>query len=616
MFDFCDQKVKAEFKALYPRYLWAGLFMPMCAFSVSLLAIVLIRKAGPCISRVATFPTGDQNVLECSDIDAVGFILLFVTAPFGTGGPFSWVVLFAPYLISYPDVSTLRKRYNQILLAISVFLAIVMTLSVALVKNDFKSGMMGFKRIVLEGFLLIVVPLIYKRLMSDRERNIFLIRMEHAWTCCEETIMFRSFSKPDFFEISLFIFVALDLIVYFVGGVFHISITPILFLGFIPVIFFCWTERSLHFYKDQVYVYLLVIYPMIMMEVYFYVFEQQQTLMINGEVELQIAVVLGCNLFLLIVSRAIRRFAMCATENKRKVVLLMFPAKFIDHVFQYLILYSMRNMFSPTFWAASVIVLITNILDTSGLLGDLHETLIQRIRSAVTRRNIEEYPMGRPVYSEALDSSFGAQSMYSGSVENVVDSTAFTLDQIYQKCYIMLFLPTLMAFWLWVDVYIDGNTLEGQSACAYSCNFPIPVRGWEFIFYRAAVIFAQYVVVVIITMLIWRLKLKELMMKYPDLARILWPKNDEERAAAMPSTSGTTGPRTRDRRKIKEERAELDLRRILRVIYFVTLTKNLGLSLRHLVQQETRCNHDMHNCLCQLYCSTPVSRHKNKIESL
>jgi hypothetical protein len=157
-----------QFLDLYPRYLNAIIIMPFCAFVASFLALVIVRTAGPCLSWFVSLPSDSADPPECAEINPVGYFLAFFAVPLGNGGPFYWIFLFAPYLLAFPEVSTLRKRKNQVLLLGSILLSLLTRIAVAFTPNSLRMAVISIRRILLTSFNWIATPLIWRRDLSDR----------------------------------------------------------------------------------------------------------------------------------------------------------------------------------------------------------------------------------------------------------------------------------------------------------------------------------------------------------------------------------------------------------------------------------------------------------------
>jgi hypothetical protein len=113
----------------------------------------------------------------------------------------------------------------------------------------------------------------------------------------------------------------------------------------------------------------------------------------------------------------------------------------------------MRDVLSATFWTAWVVVLATNVLDTTGLLSDLYDSILVRFRA---RRLAPEFHVQRPNLdhlsnvgymsngqssSQLFNFSFASSNLQESfanasnrDVKNVFEDVFIALESIHQKC--------------------------------------------------------------------------------------------------------------------------------------------------------------------------------------
>lgn len=226
----------------------------------------------------------------------------------------------------------------------------------------------------------------------------------------------------------------------------------------------------------------------------------------------------------------------------------------------------MRDIKSGIFWTAYMIVLMANVFDTSGLLGDLYATLLLRFRNRrpppvdgnFSRSNglIHAYPSENFLDASGFDSSgkflsashlesqrqqqgasgldvshtvsdfaqspFEYRPIVTAEPADVSDDVVYALDLIHQISYCMILNAALIAAILLIDIF--WNLISPQNSvteCSIGCHFRRPYHGPMFIFYRLATMFAQYFVVAIIAVFVWRFRVKSLILKYPSLRKYL-----------------------------------------------------------------------------------------------
>lgn len=175
----------------------------------------------------------------------------------------------------------------------------------------------------------------------------------------------------------------------------------------------------------------------------------------------QISLLVSYNVIMLLLLRVVRKWTVHSAQDRHSQVLVMFPFRFMEVLFQYMTLYSIRNILTPKFWVAWLLVLMVNILDTTGLLNDLYGNVSAHFRRRrfspagrlSHRRGLEHlasmhqatggagFELNTSHNSFNLQDSFG-DSQNSGSAKAVCMDIMLTLETIYQKCNAIIILST------------------------------------------------------------------------------------------------------------------------------------------------------------------------------
>ena len=521
---------------LFLRYAVIFVLVPGFCVAVSLVIIILVRTLGLCILSANPLPVDtEEDIYSC---DAAGWSeiwLVGVSQLFSFASPIYCVLSYYPFYISFPEVVNCRDRSNRIIGLTSVALLYIAVLITFVVPAEWNIMSIVAARIFLVIYHYIAVPLYWRSKIILRNRNLFLCQMEHNWLCCKEVAYFR-IAGYSWLELALYFSVAINILRLLVLGTTGVSISPILSLPMFIIGFILWQERNLHFYRDFSYTYLLCLFPGIIIPLCTYLWRVMKQLLVIQDFGAQLGILIVYNLILLAVTRIIKFWACSSVEKRKDAVKLMFPFRFLEHYFQYLLLYCVRNILSTKFWVASAIVLLTNILDTTGLIGDLYDTLVIRIKKRKfglgrTLNEQEELRLQLEAFNGSLpailnsnikfDSGLDGSSSFPLDPEKLIDIVVFTLNIIHQKCFCMILVAGLVSAQVLLDANISYFSNSFKTPCSMSCNFQRPPQGPEFVFYRPIIMYAQYVIVGFVALIFWRKRVRGIIVKYPSLSKYL-----------------------------------------------------------------------------------------------
>ena len=521
--------------ALWKRYVMALLVVPV-GLSVGLFLMLLFtRIVGVCIISLNGIPT-DLAQLErrCGDLPALSWVAVCLSQIFVFGGPLFIYLYLYPFYLAYPEIVTPKRRSNAVLYSAGVFMlvsCVAITLSVPVA---YRTGVLGIARALLILYWMLLVPLRFRREIVDRERNVFLIQMEHDWACCDHQLDFRqdSISKM---ELTLYIMVVWLMISVVVFAFTRVDLILVIILPLAVLSFILWTERGIHLYRDYSYTYLLAIFPQIMLELSLSLHGTMVSFMADQENGIQITLVLLYNASMLLIVRFVYSWSLNSVDNKRDAVVNMFPIRIIQDVFQFLFLYSIRNIERAPFWIATALVCLINIMDMTGILNDLYDTMVSKLVSGhqFRRAHNNGAQMNEMMMSQ-LDSSDMNESNLSfnwlnkslqgadqtDSVSLLVKAIVSALDLIHQQSYVVLMVSGLLMGLWFTDLYFD-SLIPTESKCAIRCSYVAFFRGWQFVLTKQMVIYAQFLLVVSLSVFVWRHRVRRVIEKYPALMTYL-----------------------------------------------------------------------------------------------
>lgn len=195
--------------------------------------------------------------------------------------------------------------------------------------------------------------------------------------------------------------------------------------------------------------------------------------------------------------------------------LVLFSFYYFELYYQYLYLYSFRDITSFGFWMAYVVVLISNIVDTTGLLFDLQTKLKISFFKTLIRPREQEIVQSPSASSLAtidiskLSEKFGqspttsklrlvgsnaalsspsrtqasdgqpsrSQSgppdgFFTADDGGAYETVSFTISSLQTQCYVMVTVPIIMAFMQMLDIYAQSPSFALE--CTVSCNYHNP----------------------------------------------------------------------------------------------------------------------------------------------
>jgi hypothetical protein len=558
---------------LATRYIYAFIVIPLAALVFSLTTIMFIKLALACV-RIKG-PDQKENSLEAICVQKIELYLAAALVTLqGLGGLTYLYSSFFPFRAAFEDVVTTKHTLNKLLYI--VWMVVVFVLSFiwvffpsasAIVTGLFNSGIFLYT--------LVIVPLIWRYFVSvERLRNIFLTRMEHSWVCCDKELTIRNLKHLSFIEFGILLTVLVMSVCTWILVTLRRDYTPLVCGPLILIAYGFYRERRKHYFHDFAYVWFIVFQPTIEINLLFSAFGYMFSLWTIRNWQMQYIVLCLSNLYILLMARIVQKAASYVTDDQFTIVALTFPSRFIQMIFQYLIIFSVDILLNAHFWISLAIVFIFNTVDMNLLIYDMYSNLWKRLLNIVRgKQGLGAAELG----VVGVDSSFQTDGDENNDTDDEsVNQTVLELDILTKflhilqmKSYTMFLVPLIVVLWFMLDYYIDLNPYDGTAECTYSCQFENQVFKSVFILYRYLAIVGCYIVTILISIITWKLAVRIIIQRYPRIKEVLDNRDLIDNAIERLKEKLPPNPTPEAARKYRIEqeylKKQIELKRILTV---------------------------------------------------
>lgn len=565
-------------KTIYPRYVNAFIIIPLTAILLSLLTMVYLKMTKNCV-RVNKSPSDlDQHTRLCRETPEL-YVAALLTIFEGFGGIAYLYSSFFPFLVALDDVINPKFLLNKVLYGVSIGLVYFLTcirISFPAISGFF----VALYRTIMNIYLMLLLPFIWRYIvLVEKSRNLFLVRMEHTWVCCEKELSIRNLKIFSVLESGIVAIVLLSTLCAWLLQVLRIDFYPLVCFPLMLVILGFYLERKEHFYHDFAYAWFLVVLPMTEINILFAAFDYMFAFWTNRNWEMQYLVLCLTEIYIIVMSRIVHKASSYVSEDRLVITALTFPSSFIHMIFQYFILFSVDKFLGVNFWVCLAIVFISNTVKMNLLVYDMYSDLWNKLLSIVRgnpHTETEEHAMA-DIESHYPTTSGDTNEDHTDILDNTVtelDILTRCLHMLQMKSYVMFLVPIMVAIWFVFDYFVDINVQDQILGCTFSCKFQEQVKVSIYIVYRYLAILGCYFLSLLISVVAFKLSVNVIVKRYPRIQEIMENGKLVDDAIARLRENLPNKPSPAEAQKHRLEReyltSQVELKRILTVTSILT----------------------------------------------
>jgi hypothetical protein len=427
---------------------------------------------------------------------------------------------------------------------------------------------------------MLLLPFIWRYIvLVEKSRNLFLVRMEHTWVCCEKELSIRNLKNFSVLESGIVAIVLLSTLCAWLLQVLRIDFYPLVCFPLMLVILGFYLERKEHFYHDFAYAWFLVVLPMTEINILFAAFDYMFAFWTNRNWEMQYLVLCLTEIYIIVMSRIVHKASSYVSEDRLVITALTFPSSFIHMIFQYFILFSVDKFLGVNFWVCLAIVFISNTVKMNLLVYDMYSDLWNKLLSIVRgnpHTETEEHAMA-DIESHYPTTSGDTNEDHTDILDNTVtelDILTRCLHMLQMKSYVMFLVPIMVAIWFVFDYFVDINVQDQILGCTFSCKFQEQVKVSIYIVYRYLAILGCYFLSLLISVVAFMLSVNVIVKRYPRIQEIMENGKLVDDAIARLRKNLPNKPSPAEAQKHRLEReyltSQVELKRILTVTSILT----------------------------------------------